>query len=162
MQHCFLLSRKSLRFLGSAMGIAIANRKNRCDFGALRALFWCPFPFVQTEGTPIDAAKAIGPPLLLKAPSRRPGRMAKQKQSETDIEIWKKGKDPHPQDKSQHLELYLGNGKSARSFQTEVFSWMSARDVCSRMLVFPGFGGPDRSFWPDVRRDIRPKTSFLG
>ena len=23
------------RFLGSAMGIAIANRKNRCDFGAL-------------------------------------------------------------------------------------------------------------------------------
>ena len=29
-------SRKSLRFLGSAMGIAIANRKNRCDFGALR------------------------------------------------------------------------------------------------------------------------------
>ena len=25
------------RFLGSAMGIAIANRKNRCDFGALRA-----------------------------------------------------------------------------------------------------------------------------
>ena len=35
MQHCFLLFRKSLRFLGSAMGIAIANRKNRCDFGAL-------------------------------------------------------------------------------------------------------------------------------
>ena len=35
MQHYFLLSRKSLRFLGSAMGIAIANRKNRCDFGAL-------------------------------------------------------------------------------------------------------------------------------
>ena len=31
----FVLSRKSLRFLGSAMGIAIANRKNRCDFGAL-------------------------------------------------------------------------------------------------------------------------------
>ena len=25
------------RFLGSAMGIAIANRKNRCDFGALSA-----------------------------------------------------------------------------------------------------------------------------
>ena len=30
------------------------------------------------------------------------------------------------------------------------------------MLVFPGFGGPDRSFWPDVRRDVRPKTSYLG
>ena len=36
MQHCFFLSRKSLRFLASAMGIAIANRKKRCDFGALR------------------------------------------------------------------------------------------------------------------------------
>ena len=35
MQHCFLLSRKSLRFLGSAMGTASANRKNHCDFGAL-------------------------------------------------------------------------------------------------------------------------------
>ena len=35
MQRCFLLSRKSLRFLGSATGIVIANRKNRCDFGAL-------------------------------------------------------------------------------------------------------------------------------
>ena len=27
------------RFLGSAMGIAIANRKYRCDFGALRASY---------------------------------------------------------------------------------------------------------------------------
>ena len=27
------------RFLGSAMGIAIANRKNRCDFGALCSEF---------------------------------------------------------------------------------------------------------------------------
>ena len=25
-----------------------------------------------------------------------------------------------------------------------VFSWTSAWDVCSEMLVFPGFGGPDR------------------
>ena len=47
-------------------------------------------------------------------------------------------------------------------FQTEVFSWTSARDVRRKMLVFPAFGGPDRSFWPDVRRDIRPKTSSLG
>ena len=30
------------------------------------------------------------------------------------------------------------------------------------MLVFPGFGGPDRSFWPDVRKDVRPKTSVFG
>ena len=44
MHHCFLLSRKSLRFLGSAMGIAIANRKNRCDFGALRFTIGRPPP----------------------------------------------------------------------------------------------------------------------
>ena len=31
-----------------------------------------------------------------------------------------------------------------------------------KCFFFPGFGGPDRSFWPDVRRDIRPKTSALG
>ena len=31
--HCL---RHRSRFLGSAMGIAIANRKNRCDLGALR------------------------------------------------------------------------------------------------------------------------------
>ena len=48
-------------------------------------------------------------------------------------------------------------------FQTEVFSWTSAWDVRSEMLVFfPGFGGPDRSFWREVRRDVRPKTSSLG
>ena len=58
------------RFLGSAMDIAIANRKNRCDFGALRApwpsnpcffrfpcffdfrfplLFWGVFPFFSKD-----------------------------------------------------------------------------------------------------------------
>ena len=31
-------------------------------------------------------------------------------------------------------------------FQTEVFPWTSARDVRHKMLVFPGFGGSDRSF----------------
>ena len=36
MQHCFFLSPKSLAISGSAMAITIANRKNRCDFGALR------------------------------------------------------------------------------------------------------------------------------
>ena len=39
-------------------------------------------------------------------------------------------------------------------------------DPCSRardsLPVFPGFGAPDRSFWPDVRRDSLPKTSSLG
>ena len=48
-------------------------------------------------------------------------------------------------------------------FQTEVFPWTSARDAGAKMLVFfPGLGGPDRSFLPDVRRDIWPKTSTLG
>ena len=30
------------------------------------------------------------------------------------------------------------------------------------LFFSPGFGGPDRSFWPDVRRDVRPKTSVFG
>ena len=41
-----------------------------------------------------------------------------------------------------------------------MFSWTSARDVGAEVLVFPGFGGPDRSFWMDVRRDIRPTASL--
>ena len=56
------------------------------------------------------------------------------------------------------------NYREPEVFQTEVFSWTSARDVGAKMLIFPGFGGPDRSFWPDVRRDILPlwaEFSFL-
>ena len=34
------------RILGSAMGIAIANRKNRCDFGALRLEGQCSWALV--------------------------------------------------------------------------------------------------------------------
>ena len=46
--------------------------------------------------------------------------------------------------------------KSARVFQIDVLSWTSARDVRVKMLVFlAGFGGPDRSFWPDVRTDLQ-------
>ena len=30
------------------------------------------------------------------------------------------------------------------------------------LFFFPGFGGPDLSFWPDVHRDVRPRTSSLG
>ena len=41
MQHCFLLPRKSRDFWGPRWGIAIANRKNRCDFGALSTV-WKP------------------------------------------------------------------------------------------------------------------------
>ena len=47
-------------------------------------------------------------------------------------------------------------------FQTEVF-FVDVRAAClCPMLVFRGFRGPDRSFWPDVRRDVRPKASSLG
>ena len=35
----------------------------------------------------------------------------------------------------------------------------SQKDAC---FLLPGFGGPDQSFWPDVRRDIRLKASSLG
>ena len=55
-----------------------------------------------------------------------------------------------------------GTKNQPEVFQTEVFSWTSARHVRAEMLVFPGLGGPDRSFWPDVRRDVRPKTSVFG
>ena len=55
-----------------------------------------------------------------------------------------------------------GTKNQPKVFQTEVFSWTSARHVRAKMFVFAGFGGPDRSFWPDVRRDVRPKTSVFG
>ena len=61
MQLCFLLSRESLRFLGSVMGIAIANRKNRCDFGALR--FKAKSGFLNKLVGPIfpERAQTLGP-----------------------------------------------------------------------------------------------------
>ena len=46
-----------------------------------------------------------------------------------------------------------------KNFQTEFFPGTSARHVRAKMLVLPGFGGPDQSFWQDVRRDVRPRTS---
>ena len=48
------------------------------------------------------------------------------------------------------------------ALQTEVSSWTSAQHVRAKRLVLPGCGGPDRSFWLDVRRDVRPKTFSLG
>ena len=41
------------RFLGSAMGIAIANRKNRCDFGALSCVF-------STQRSSFEVPEKIG------------------------------------------------------------------------------------------------------
>ena len=35
-------------------------------------------------------------------------------------------------------------------------------DVCGGCPSQNGFGGPDRSFWPDVRTDIRPKNFLFG
>ena len=54
----FFLSRKSLRFLGSAMGIRNRkHRKNRCDFGALRFTTSSVFLYRQD---PLGTGK--GPP----------------------------------------------------------------------------------------------------
>ena len=68
MQHCFALSRKSLRFLWSAMGIAIANRKNRCDFGALRrSSLTCLARFgTQNQKKTFDCLRSTTPPCAWK------------------------------------------------------------------------------------------------
>ena len=50
---------------------------------------------------------------------------------------------------------------SPKFSRPKFFSRTSARHVCAKMLVFPGFGGPDRSFWPDVRREVRPENFGL-
>ena len=76
----------------------------------------------------------------------------------SDRELGRRGELDAP----DQVPLYPGTKNQPEVFQTEVFSWTSARDVRAKMLVFPGFGGPDRSFWPDVRRDVRPKTSVFG
>ena len=46
---------------------------------------------------------------------------------------------------------------SPKFFRLKFFMDVRTGSPC-QMLVFPGFG----SFWPDVRRDIRAKTSSLG
>ena len=59
--------------------------------------------------------------------------------------------------------LKIGNEKSARSFSDRSFFVdVRAACPCQNACFVPGFGGPDRSFWPDVRRDVRPKTSVFG
>ena len=56
--------------------------------------------------------------------------------------------------------MILGNGKSARNFTHREFFRGRLRGMSvPKMLGFSGFGGPDRSFWPGLRRDVRPKTS---
>ena len=63
---------------------------------------------------------------------------------------------------SMQKKYIWGSKTSAEVFQTELFSV----DVCTACpcqdACFPGFGRPNRSSWPDVCRDIRPKTSSLG
>ena len=52
---------------------------------------------------------------------------------------------------------------SPKFFRREfLFMDIRAGCPCQNACFFPRFGGPDRSFWPDVRRDIRPRTSSLG
>ena len=73
MQHCFLLSRKSLRFLGSTMSIAIANRKNRCDFGALR-LWVLGCRSLLRLGVPWTCYRGpLGPKLHIESENEFPG-----------------------------------------------------------------------------------------
>ena len=57
---------------------------------------------------------------------------------------------------------FLANSEEQK-LSPKNLSWTSGKDVRATMLLFcSGFGGPDRSFWPDIRRNIRPKTSSLG
>ena len=48
-------------------------------------------------------------------------------------------------------DLHVGNEKSDRSFSDRSF-FMDVRTACPCQIAsfFPGFGGPDRSFRPDV------------
>ena len=58
---------------------------------------------------------------------------------------------------------FSGNEKSARNVSDRSFFVDGhAACPCQTASFFPGFGGLDRSFWPEARRDVRPKTSSLG
>ena len=68
---------------------------------------------------------------------------------------------PRPQSRIKN-ETYLGNENSARSFSDPLGSWTFApsghgcpRNAC----FFPGFRGPDRSFWPRTSTGISAWTS---
>ena len=52
---------------------------------------------------------------------------------------------------------------SPKFFRPKLFLWTSVRHVRAKTLVFfSRILRPFRSFWPDVRRDVRPTTSSLG
>ena len=51
---------------------------------------------------------------------------------------------------------------SPKFFRPKFFRGRPRGMSVPKCLFFLGFGGPDRSFWRDVRRDVRPKTSSLG
>ena len=55
-----------------------------------------------------------------------------------------------------------GTTNQPEIFGPKFFRGRPRGHVRAKMFVFPGFGGPDRSFWPGVRRDVRLKTSSLG
>ena len=59
-------------------------------------------------------------------------------------------------------QSWLGSEKSAPKLFRPKFSCGCPRGMSIPKRFCPGFGDPDRSVWPDVRRDIRPKTSSLG
>ena len=58
--------------------------------------------------------------------------------------------------------LYRDRKISPKFFRPKFFRGRPRGMSVPKCLFYPGFGGPDRSFWPDVRRDVRPKTSVFG
>ena len=64
-----------LGFLGSAMGIAIVNRKNRCDFGALRSSLLCSswniFSYFRLQRLGWLSCRNLSGILLCKGPGTR-------------------------------------------------------------------------------------------
>ena len=51
------------------------------------------------------------------------------------------------------LDLKVGERKISPRFFRQKFFRGRKRFVRAKMLVSPGLGGPDRSFWPDIRKD---------
>ena len=51
---------------------------------------------------------------------------------------------------------------SPKFFRPKFFRGRPRGMSVPKCLFFPGFGGSDRSFRPDVRRDVRLKTSVFG
>ena len=117
------------RFLGSATGIAIANRKNRCDFGAL------------SLETPKKSRKCLlGPP----APEPRKVSKKSREQSDKTLSILSGDFSDCSRD---FLETFRGSGdRGPRRHFRDFFSISGPeegpRDLCKRG------GAPQTNFYP--------------